>query len=137
MISFKIKGNGLTPMNTRWWNPTKKEWAPVLANDQKPFWPKQSDPTTGRPWAALTPRYNSYKAQKYPGQPILRATGSMQDTMEIRVRGNVFSVWGVPYGKYHQFGTKRMVARPWVGVPDSSLEHIVPIAWKNILSRKR
>jgi hypothetical protein len=26
-----------------------------------------------------------------------------------------------------------MVARPWMGVPDISLQHIVPIAWKNIL----
>jgi len=137
MIKIKVEGRGLVPMNLRWWTPTKKEWAPILAADQKRFWQQESSPITGRPWAALTPNYALYKAERYPGQPILRATGLMQDSMEIRVRGNKFSVYGPPYGKYHQFGTSRMVARPWVGVPDTSLEQIVPIAWKNILSRKR
>jgi hypothetical protein len=61
----------------------------------------------------------------------------MQDVAYIYTRGNVFKVKSTPYGKYHQFGTSKMAARPWMGVPDISLKQIVPIAWRNILSRKK
>lgn len=135
MIKFKLGGD-FKGFNLKWWTPTKREWAPVLANDQRPFWQQQTDPTTGRPWARLTPQYASWKERHFPGRPILQATGEMQNSMEITVRGNVFSVKSTNYGKYQQFGTSVMVARPWVGVPDESMKQIVPISWKHILSRK-
>lgn len=135
MIRFKLGGD-FKGCNLNWWAPTKKEWAPILASDQKPFWAQESDPSTGRPWQSLTPNYSLWKQQRFPGQPILRATGEMQDSMEITVRGNVFSVRSTYYGKFQQFGTRKMVARPWVGVPDKTVEKLVPISWKNILSRK-
>lgn len=136
MIRFRFEKGSFPGMNLRWWGPTRREWAPILANDQKIFWQQESNPDTGRPWARLTPAYQEWKQQHYPGEPILRQTGRMQDNMQIKVRGNVFSVYGAPYGRYQQFGTSEMVARPWVGVPDNSLKQIVPISWKNILSRK-
>jgi hypothetical protein len=61
----------------------------------------------------------------------------MQDAAFIYTRGNVFMVKSTHYGAYNQFGTSKMVDRPWMGVPDISLKQIVPISWKNILSRKR
>jgi hypothetical protein len=61
----------------------------------------------------------------------------MQDAAIITTRGNVFSVRSTYYGGYNQFGTSKMAARPWMGVPDVSLKQIVPISWKNILSRRR
>ena len=137
MIRFKISGNGLIQMNLNWWRPTKEEWVPVLLDDHPQFWKKQVDPTYQRPWEALTPRYANWKNDHYPGEPILRATGLMQDVAYIKTKGNVFLVQSTRYGKFHQFGTSKMAARPWMGVPDISLKQIVPIAWKNILSRKR
>lgn len=137
MIRFKVQGNGLVPMNLNWWRPTKEEWTPVLLDDQAQFWRQQVDPTYGRPWATLNPVYSKWKAERYPGQPILRATGLMQDSAYIYTRGNAFLVKSTPYGAYNQFGTSKMPARPWMGVPDISLKQIVPISWKNILSRKR
>jgi hypothetical protein len=137
MIRFKTQGNGLLPMNLNWWKPTKEEWTPVLLDDHPAFWRKEVDPTTGRPWAKLNPRYAAWKAQKYPGQPILRATGTMLDSAYIFTRGNRFLVRSTDYGPDNQFGIGRQPARPWMGVPDISLKQIVPIAWKNILSRKR
>ncbi len=137
MIGFKITGNGLTPMNLNWWKPTKEEWVPVLLDDHPQFWKSQVDPTYQRPWQQLSPRYQAWKSEHYPGQPILRATGLMQDVAYIYTRGDKFLVRSTNYGKYQQFGTSRMPARPWMGVPDISLKQIVPIAWKNILSRKR
>jgi phage gpG-like protein len=134
---IRLKVQNLIPLNTKWWKPTKEEWVPVLIDDHPQFWKKQVDPTYQRPWDRLTPKYASWKSKNFPGQPILRATGLMQDVAYIYTRGNVFMVKSTHYGKYHQFGTSRMVARPWMGVPDISLKQIVPIAWKNILSRKK
>ena len=137
MISIKSTGNGLIPLNTRWWKPTKEEWAPMLLDDNVPFWRRQVDPTYGTPWAALSPAYDKWKQARYPGQPILRASGLMQDVAFISTQGDRFLVKSTKYGKFHQFGTRKMDARPWMGVPDISLKHIVPIAWRNILSRRR
>ena len=135
MISFRIRS--LPTINLGWWKPTQKEWAPVLLRDHLIPWRQESDPTTGRPWAALSVKYREYKVKRYPGEPILRATGKMQDTAKIRPRGEGFEVKTTKYGRYHQSGTPRMPARPWMGIPDTSLRHIVPIAWKHILSRPR
>ena len=135
MISFRVRN--LPTINLGWWKPTQKEWAPVLLRDHLVPWRQESDPTTGRPWAALSVNYRKYKAKRYPGQPILRATGKMQDTAKIKPRGEGFEVKTTKYGRYHQSGTTRMPARPWMGIPDTSLRHIVPIAWKHILSRPR
>jgi phage gpG-like protein len=137
MIRVRITGDGLIPMNLRWWKPTKEEWVPVLLDDHPQFWKRQVDPTYQQPWARLTPRYAAWKGERYPGNPILRATGLMQDLAFIYTRGNQFIVKSTHYGAYNQFGTSKMAARPWMGVPDISLKQIVPISWKNILSRKR
>ena len=135
MIEFKLKN--LPTMNLDWWTPTQKQWAPVLLKDHAVPWRQESDPTTGRPWKSLTPNYRKRKDRQFPGQPILRATGKMQDRALIKPKGEGFEVKTTNYGAYHQFGTLKMASRPWVGIPDVSLEHIVPIAWRNILSRKR
>ena len=137
MIGIKITGNGLVPLNIRWWKPTKEEWAPMLLDDNVPSWRRQVDPTYGAPWAALSPAYAKWKQARYPGQPILRASGLMQDLAFIYTRGDRFIVKSTKYGGANQFGTRKMPARPWMGVPDISLKHIVPIAWRNILSRRR
>ena len=139
MIRFRVdnKGKGLTPMNLNWWKPTKEEWVPVLLDDHPQFWKRQVDPTYQRPWQRLTPRYADLKAKKYGSQPILRATGLMQDASYIFTKGNQFLVRSTDYGAYQQFGTSKMPARPWMGVPDISLKQIVPISWKHILSRRR
>jgi phage gpG-like protein len=136
MINFQVKKDGFTQFNLDWWKPTQKEWAPVLLKDQAVPWRQESDPTTGRPWVSLTPKYALAKLRKFPGQPILRATGKMQDEAKILPKGEGFEVKASPYGAYHQFGTSRMAARPWVGIPDNSLKQLSPIAWKHILSRK-
>jgi hypothetical protein len=137
MISFQIKKGGFQAFNLDWWEPTQRQWAPVLLRSHIVPWRQESDPTTGRPWAALKPRYALAKLRKYPGQPILRATGEMQDQAKILPKGDGFEVKTTPYGIYHQSGTQKMVARPWMGVPDKALQQIVPIVWKNILTQKR
>lgn len=135
-MQIKVKGKGLVPLNLNWWKPTQRQWAPVLLKDHPAYWKKEADPTYQRPWKALQPSTIERKDRKFPGQPILRRTGLMQDSAKIVPKGQGFAVQSTPYGKYHQFGTDRMAARPWMGIPDDSLKQIAPIAWKNILSRK-
>ena len=135
MIRFKTVN--LMPMILRWWKPTKEEWTPILLDDHPQFWKKQVDPTTGQPWKKLSPGYAAWKNQVAPGNPILRLTGAMLDASYIYTRGNMFLVKTTPYGASNQFGTERKPARPWMGVPDISLNQLPPIAWKHITRRYR
>ena len=136
MIEFKIQGRGFKPVNERWWPATQKQWAPKLLQANQKFWPQERDPNTGRPWKALSPLYEKLKSKAQPGQPILRYTGAMQDSAKIVPKGTGLEVKTTRYGKYHQYGTGRLAARPWVGVPDKSMETLGTLAWKNILSTK-
>ena len=136
MLTMQFKGKGLV-VNLNWWKPTQKEWAPILLQEQKPFWRRESDPSTGRPRAKLTPNYAKRNAVLFPGEPILRATGKMEDEAEIFTYKDLFKVRARFYGVFHQFGTKKMAARPWMGVPDTALDKLPPIAWKHIFSKMK
>ena len=137
MIEFKIKGRGFDPVNERWWPATQKQWGAKLLQDNRKFWSQERDPDNGRPWKSLSPLYEKFKSKARPGQPILRYSGKMQDSAKIVPKGQGLAVQTTPYGKYHQFGTSRLVARPWMGVPDSSMKSLTDLAWKNILSTKK
>jgi hypothetical protein len=134
VISFKLKK--LPKVNLNWWPKTQRQWAPILASDQQPFWRQESDPTTGRPWQSLSPGYAVQKLKRWPGASILRASGDMQDSMKIVPKGEGFNVTSKFYGVYHQNGTSKMSARPWVGIPSTSLQKLPAIAWGNILSTR-
>jgi hypothetical protein len=136
MIDFKIKGRGFQPVNERWWPATQKQWGSKLLEDNRKFWPQERDPNTGRPWKALSPKYEAWKSRSKPGQPILRYTGRMQNSAKIVPKGAGLEVQTTAYGKYQQFGTSRLVARPWMGVPNTSMKTLSDLAWKNILSTK-
>jgi hypothetical protein len=136
MFTLSTKTNfGVKLFNLNWWEPTKLEWAPILLNENKPFWRNQTQPN-GRPWKPLTNQYRAWKKKRYGEQPILRATGKMQDTAKVRtsLKNDRFEVLTTSVGPYHQFGTKKMAARPWMGVPDTSLKKLSGIAWKHILN---
>ena len=135
MITLKLKNP--PKINFKWWAPTQREWAPILLNEQKPFWKDERNPTNGRPWAQLSADYKAWKDKKYPGQPILRATGRMQDTAKIVPYQTGFKVNTTSYGAYNQFGTSRMPARPWMGIPPKALAALGTIAFKNIFFSKR
>ena len=79
--------------------------------------------TRRRPWARLTPKYEAWKARHFPGRPILVRTGALRRAMVdggagsatqrttkslvMGLRGEIKDRAG-----WHQFGTRRMVARP-------------------------
>lgn len=135
MISIKIAPKSFQGFKSTWWRPTQREWAPILLKENKSLWPTESDPTTGTPWASLTPRYRAWKAQNVGNLPILLFSGRMLTSAEVKPYKSGFSVSSAPYGKYHQFGTSRMTSRPWMGLPETAMTQLPGIAWKHILPK--
>lgn len=77
-------------------------------------------------WDPLSPKYAAWKATRYPGQPILQATGTMMESVTERPMGveaieAQFAVFGtgVEYAAYHQQGTPQMPQRRIVELPES------------------
>jgi phage gpG-like protein len=72
------------------------------------------------PWEQLAPTYENWKSAHYPGQPILRATDRLHDSLTDMTSDTVWRVtprtiqFGsrVPYFQFHQSGTSKMPARP-------------------------
>ena len=124
MISVTVKQK--PHFNLNWWDPTQKDWSKVLLEDQKPFWKDERNPSNGTPWEARINPTGDW--------PILHKTGQMQDTAEIVPYNRGFMVNTTDYGPYQQFGTSKMVARPWMGIPETSMAQLSAISWKHILS---
>lgn len=87
---------------------------------------------SGGAWAQLSPKYRVWKQQHYPGQPILVREGDLRES--VRWSGQIgaggifqaeraFVVAGtaIPYGQYHQKGTSKMPARPFLPTPDPAV----------------
>ena len=86
---------------------------------------REQDPA-GNPWAPLKRKYAKSKK-------ILVDTGDLKESVtRAGAKGSVARItrtkleFGteIPYGRYHQHGTKRMARRQFVGVNDAILEKI-------------
>jgi len=74
------------------------------------------------PWAPLSEAYEAWKTDRFPGQPILVATGALREALTDSVSQQAWREWsasafsfgtaGVEYASFHQTGTGRMPARP-------------------------
>jgi phage gpG-like protein len=57
------------------------------------------------PWAPLSPLYAARKARRYPGRPILVASGQMRAGFQWRATKQTLKIWNTrPYWKAHQYG---------------------------------
>lgn len=73
-------------------------------------------------WAQLSPAYEAWKSQNFPGNPILQLTGNMmagltQSSSPFATRAFdrdtfEFGTSGVEYASFHQLGTATMPSRP-------------------------
>jgi phage gpG-like protein len=95
----------------------------------------------GGAWARLSPGYALWKQKAYPGQGILQRTGRLQES--LRWSGTTVGREGlfdasptavvvgtrVPYGAFHQSGTRRMPARPFLPTPDPAIVAPLMQAW--------
>jgi len=77
----------------------------------------------GGKWQALSPAYRKWKQVHYPGRPILVRTGRLKRSLSVIGAGGGDSIRDfrpleltlgsrVPYGIYHQRGTRKMPSRP-------------------------
>jgi phage gpG-like protein len=87
---------------------------------------------TGR-WRKLSERYRKAKEKKYPGQPILRASDKMFNSLMSRTQYSIVSlrktelIYGtrVPYASYHQNGTPKMARRPIIDLREQDRDRII------------
>jgi len=64
----------------------------------------------------------------------LMDTGTLKNSIGWRVTGNAVSIApSVAYGKYHQTGTRNMVARPFIMIQDEDVPRIVKILMHNVV----
>jgi phage gpG-like protein len=90
-------------------------------------------------WRKLSDRYAQWKARKYPGQPILRASDRMFNSLMSRTQYSIVSlrktelIYGtrVRYASFHQTGTAKMARRPIFDLRDADKERLI----KNVQAR--
>lgn len=106
-VSVKIPK--ITP--DKWWNASKKELTKLVEEANKANWPNQRDPVTKKKWAP--------RQQPTGTWPLLRRTGRMQDSAIFKPgRAPMsFVVTTTNYGPFNQYGTSKMPARRWLGIP--------------------
>ncbi len=138
-MKFKLTGLQRIHLNEDdWWKDSQKKIAKMLQQEHKEIWAREESPWTGEKWKELTPLYKKEKDIKFPGQPILRATGKMQDKMKIRANNDgTFQVQTTSYGAAHQFGTDKLPQRAWVGIPEVAMPKIGDIVLGKIFKRSK
>ena len=137
MIKFEMKGLDKPLFNKDWWKDSQPKVAKMLEKEQKDYWDREQNPWDGSKWKELKPQYKQKKELKYGNQPILRATGRMQDDMKIRAKPDgTFNVQTTTYGAAHQFGTPKLPQRTWVGIPEGAEPKIGDIVLRHLFKRK-
>ncbi|WNY75966.1 phage virion morphogenesis protein [Pasteurella multocida] len=86
----------------------------------------------GKPWDKLDKRYQERRYKNGYDGKILQMHGNLLNSLDIDY-GDRFALIGVsePYGQYHQKGTDKMPARPFLGVSETGVEEI-----KQLLQRE-
>jgi len=122
MITFKLK----TPkVLDKWWDASKAELLQIVEDHNRGNWSSQTDPSSGSGWA---PRRGG------GSWPLLNKTGKMFGSTQFGTAGTmIFTARvGVNYGGFHQEGTDRMVARPWLGLGPQITEKMETVIAKHI-----
>ena len=85
---------------------------------------RQTSPD-GKPWAQLKP--STLKRKK--SGAILRETSALIGSIQFAGATNSGAtvIAGTDYGIYHQFGTRKMVARPFMGISPAHEQQIEKI----------
>lgn len=98
--------------------------AGVLMQDAESAFEQETSPE-GKKWAALNERYKQWRYEKKYTGPILQRTGMLAMSLSPRFNeSQAMVVAHSPYAKYHQLGTSKMPARPFLGLSDIGKEEI-------------
>lgn len=96
-------------------------------------------------WPALSPKYAAWKAQRYPGKPILQRTGRLIESMtgnrpdsivEARPDSLEFGT-RVPYAAYHQRGAGRLKQRKIFDFNEQQKTRLMKTIQRRLLSAGR
>jgi len=86
-------------------------------------------------WQPLSPRYAAWKARRHPGAKILERTGALKRSLTSYGAGSivtygansVFIGSSMPYGPYHQTGTRNMPRRAPIEPTDRDVKEWVVV----------
>lgn len=117
-VAFERAGGELSDFGTH----TFPKMVPVFeAELERQFGAEGRGPNVGG-WAQLSPAYEEWKGQNYPGKPILERTGALKDALTDSSASHAFRDFsttefnfgtaGLEYASFHQSGTGRMPDRP-------------------------
>ncbi|AMM81383.1 phage virion morphogenesis protein [Pasteurella multocida] len=98
--------------------------AGVLQQEAETAFDNERSPI-GEKWSDLNTAYKKQRYEKGYNGNILQVRGDLVDSLNIDY-GESFALVGVSehYGQYHQEGTNKMNARPFLGLGDSGVEEI-------------
>lgn len=94
----------------------------------------------------LSTPYATYKAQRFPGETILRATGHLEESLTSRDaldaifivdKGEIILGSKVEYAVLHQRGTGRLPARPPISLSDDQLRRMQKAIQKELVAFTR
>lgn len=101
---------------------------------------------SGSPWQPLSERYSRWKAVRYPGQPILRATDEMfRSLTEPDADGSIAEAepQSLTYGTrnrkaaYHQRGNARLPQRKVLEVTDNDRREVAKLVRAHLQGQAR
>lgn len=95
-----------------------------IKKDLQKHWDRGEDPEGNR--------WKDRKNEVEYKHPKLNKTGTMFKTAEFRFKDGEIVASVEEYGRFHQFGTKHMTDRRWLGVNTNSLTDISENFLKNL-----
>ena len=79
-------------------------------------------------WKPNTPGTLRYKAKHGFIMKVLQRRGLLRNSIQYQIVGNNVSVGtNIPYGQYHQFGTRKLPKREFLGVSRDDQKEIISI----------
>jgi phage gpG-like protein len=137
LFSFKIKNSarvlaGLSAIRTRVQDLTpfwRDVFAPYYFGLVQEGFDLEADVERKQGWEPLSPTYAAWKAKHFPNTTILVREGRLRESVRwdgaqlgpdgvfLPSPQSVVVGTNVPYGRYHQRGTDRMPARPFLPTP--------------------
>jgi phage gpG-like protein len=117
-VAFERAGSELSDFGTH----TFPKMIPVFEEEvARQFDAEGRGPNVGS-WAQLSPAYEEWKGQNYPGKPILEREGALRDALTESSAPHAlrdfsstefnYGTDGLEYASFHQSGTANMPDRP-------------------------
>ena len=112
-----------------YWNEVQQEFYRI---EKEAFALQGASGQSGR-WAALSPRYAVVKFKRWGAVPILTASGALRDSLTSETSGSIVRKekdaltvgTSIPYGQYHQSGTRKMPARPPISLTENQTAQLL------------